>query len=659
MVVQVLSVFLFLGIPLAGATDLERTPEPMPEELALLKERESREDRQEEIDEAAAEEERKRKSLLARVIVIRWENTSTDYTDDNVQRNVRSRITRPEALFFPEVDLYQNGRKVPDTTVIPANQPAIVPDNAGPTLLGAVEEIASVPQSAMDVSGWAQKAQDLLDLSDRVWFVDRVELREPLFLLYAQIGRVADNQDFPAPPYYEQVGPLAVNYYYYLAAQLAYQEPALLAKLTDQDQIDAVGYLFDQIRNGFFAPLKLDFTQDTAFSLEAFQEEYTVLLNGLPVDLDPRGQIDVFPGITDVYLLRNDTGHGLSERFESIKLEEKIYSVRDVARKKVGVTFKDQLFLYKRECSPEVDGDILNYLAIYQKLHSSAEVYVAVPENGNPNKVWIWRYDPGSAQLYQVGGGPDAFPVRFATLVSTGVLYNGASISVDDAGSSLLPTDIIGSDPVSSELHSATIPFDFELRLHYNRIMVNMGLEAGYSASSDSDGWVEYFQTPGLNKTEDWSNNEEVWTYDLDDCQQVDSDGDGDLDAIQCDEELVSALNMRTFNRHLYIGAGALLGRDAGIGFGPRIAAQFGWVNMPHSFQPTLHLGWAIQPPIGEFAGRVRPIVDLDLRGGASISRARSLQLDLVHAAGLDLAEPDEKLIMPVFGLNLGAGFTF
>jgi len=58
---------------------------------------------------------------LARVIVIRWEDTQADYTDENVQRNVRSRIARPDALFFPEVDLYQNGRKIPDTTVIPAN----------------------------------------------------------------------------------------------------------------------------------------------------------------------------------------------------------------------------------------------------------------------------------------------------------------------------------------------------------------------------------------------------------------------------------------------------------------------------------------------------------------------------------------------------------
>ena len=101
------------------------------------------------------------------------------------------------------------------------------------------------------------------------------------------------------------------------------------------------------------------------------------------------------------------------------------------------------------------------------------------------------------------------------------------------------------------------------------------------------------------------------------------------------------------------MGAGVVLGRDAALGFGPRIAAQFGWVNIPHSFQPTLHLGYGYQLPFGDFSGRFRPIVDVDLRGGVSIARARSLQFDMKEA------DDDESILMPVFGLNIGAGFTF
>jgi hypothetical protein len=601
-------------------------------------ERQTREEREEEIDEAAAAEERRRKSFLARVIVIRWEDTKADYTDENVQRNVRSRIARPDALFFPEVDLYQNGRKIPDTTVIPANQPAVVSDLTPNALLSAVEQVAAIPDSALSATEWSRKGAALMQLADQAWFIDRVELREPLFLLYAQIGRVADNQDFPSPPYYEQVGPMSVNYHYYLAAQLAYQEPALLSKLTDPNQADAVGYLYEQLQTGFFSPLKLDFSQAAGFDLEAFSEDYEVLLNGLPVNLDPRGQYDVFPGITDIYLSRNDTGHGLSERFESIKLDEKIYSVLDVARKKMGVTFKDQLFHYQNECSPEVDGDILNYLAIYQKLHSEAEIYIAVPENGNPNKVWIWRYDPGSTKLFQVGGGPDGFPVRFVGLISTGIIYNGASFSVstDELSDGPLTTEeIFSDDRIALEYHSNTMPFDIEFRLHYNRFMFNMGFEAGYRTAS-GEQWVEYYQTPGHNGDDSiWKNDSEYGTVDLDTLEPL--------------------YNQRTFNRHLYLGMGALLGRDAGIGFGPRVAAQFGWLNMPHSFQATGHVGYAYQPSFGSFSGRVRPLIDADIRTGMAILRARSILLD----PAANPSDTEGKTIMPVFGLNLGAGFTF
>lgn len=56
--------------------------------------------KQQEQSAAEAEAEKKRKEKLARVIVLKWINTSTDNTDITVQRNVKSRIARPDALFF-------------------------------------------------------------------------------------------------------------------------------------------------------------------------------------------------------------------------------------------------------------------------------------------------------------------------------------------------------------------------------------------------------------------------------------------------------------------------------------------------------------------------------------------------------------------------------
>jgi hypothetical protein len=609
---------------------------------------------------AEAEEERRRKERYARIIVLKWTGTSTDYKNEVVQRNIRSRIARPDALFFPEVDLYQNGRKLRDRTVIPANQPAIVGDDAAPQLLAAVNEISQIAWDQIRPDEWGLRAQDLRELTELIWFVDRVELREPMFLLYAQIGRAAYNYDTAAPPFFDNIGGFNVNYYWYLAATLAYQEPALMSKLTDQELAGSIQYYLQQLQSGSFPTIKVDFEQENQFE-EDFNDNYEILMNGLPVELDDNAQIDIFLGRTDIYLKRKDAGHGLSERLEVTKLEDRIYFVRDVARKRMGVDFIEQLFLYKNECTPDVDGDILNYLAIYARLHEQAEIYIAVPEKGNPNRVYIWRYDRSSAQLSLVGGGSDDFPVRFAFLFSSGLLYNGAAVTYTepsaeqaegiDAGSVLGVSLGDAAGLIDADLAPALIPLNLELRAHYNRLMVNFGAEFGYGVTdggelqgtgNDTGTLVEYYQHPGNKDAIAVENPSRSCT----------SDGN----ELSCDE----VYNIRDFNRYLYMGAGVVLGRDAGIGFGPRFAGRFGWSNIPHGLQTTAHFGWAFQPPIPQAAGRVRPLLDADLRGGVAIARDRSLQRDLSDATKADNDEDnDEGYVMPVFGLTVGLGLTF
>lgn len=607
-----------------------------------------------ELSEAEAEEERRRKERYARIIVLKWPGTETDYTNETVQRNVRSRIARPDALFFPEVDLYQNGRKIRDRTVIPANQPAVVGEDAAPQILAAVNDISGVAWNQLQPDQWGLKAQELRALTDLIWFVDRVELREPLFLLYAQIGRAAYNYNSQAPPFYDSIGGINVNYYWYLAATLAYQEPALMSKLTDQDLKNNIQYFLQQLQNGTFPTFKADFEQENRFE-EDFNDNYEVLMNGLPIELDQDAQFDVFLGRTDIYLRRQDAGHGLSEVLESTKLDDRIYFVRDVARKRMGTDFIEQLFLYKNECTPDVDGDILNYLAIYAKLHEKGEIYIAVPESGNPNRVYIWRYDRNSAQLSLVGGGGDDFPVRFAFLFSTGALYNGATVTykepTDEEVAGIEAGDLIGvglddaAGLLDADLTPALLPLNLELRAHYSRLMVNFGAEFGYGisaeggdisgTSADSGALVEYYQHPGNEGAIAVENPNSSCTQN--------SNG-----RLICDE----VYNVRSFNRHLYLGTGVVLLRDAGIGFGPRFSARFGWTNIPHAFQTTGHFGWAFQPPIPEASGRVRPLIDVDLRGGVAIARERSLQRDLADIS-------DESNVMPVFGINAGLGLTF
>lgn len=661
MLLKLVLIALTLLLAPARAAD----PEPAPaiqEDLAWKKK--SKEEKQEELDAAAAEAERKRKEKLARVIVLKWPDTSTDYEDETVQRNVKSRIARPDALFFPDVDLYQNGRKVKDRTVVPAMQPAMVPDANINRIMDKVDEIAGVPWNARRPEEWGLIAQDLQATAEQIWFVDRVNLREPLFLLYAQIGRAAENQNHPAPPFYEQIGNFAVNYYFYAAATLAFQEPALMSKLTDQEVNGSITYYLQQLQQGSFPSLKVDFEQENEWDEEEFNKDYEILVNGIPVVADSNSQIDVFLGRTDIYLKRKDAGHGLSERLEVLKLEEKFYFVRDVARKRMGIDFIEQLFLHKNECSPQVDGDILNYLAIYARLHEKAEIYIAVPENGNPNKVWIWRYDRASAMLNLVGGGPDSFPVRFALVASAGFMFNGATVTLDnELGED--DAEVPGLDGVRSRadksLENAFLPVNFELRGHYNRLMVEVGAEFGYNTAEDAI-WIERYYLPGHQTTLDG------------DIIAVSERADEHFDASE--EGLVEAYHMTHWNRYLYMGTGVVLGRDAGLGFGPRIAMRTGWTNLPHAWQTTAHFGWSYQPPVGEFGKRFRPLVDADFRGGVSVAAPNSLQRDVAcfsnpDRGGCEAVEvvegdedisgaiDDEGVVMPVFGLTAGIGFTF
>lgn len=638
--------FLMVSGPLAYAADGAVGPAPDaaekgPDTSALT---EGRDKKKEEMTAAEAEAERKRKEKLARVIVLKWINTSTDHRDDTVQRNVKSRIARPEAQFFPEVDLYQKGRQVPDTTVVPAMQPAVVPNQNVQRVRQAVDSVSSIAYNQISSDQWGLKANELKSMIDFIWFIDRVDLREPLFLLYAQLGRCAENMSANVTPFYEVVGNQPVNFYYYQAAVLAFQDPSLLSKLNDQELNGNVTAILQLLQQGAFPNLKLDFELESEkFDLETFGSEYTVLLNGIETELNDQGQYDIFLGRTDIYMRRNDSGHGLSERLEVAKLVDRVYFVRENARKRMGYDFIEQLFLHPNECTPALDGDILTYLAIYAKIHEKAEIYIAVPKDGNPNRVWVWRYDRQTATLQLVGGGNDGFPVRFAILAAGGVMYNTLTVqyslpdgqdAVNTANGGFITSADINGDAFlpSADAEPVMFPINLELRGHYNRLMMAFGSEFGVNLNDDDKPWVERYYTHGKDPDE--------VTVTTDDCA---ANG-----AVPCPE----VFNYVKANRYLYTSIGIVLGRDAGIGFGPRFATRVGWTNVPHAVQWTGHAGWTFDMPVvGNLGERVRPFLDLDGRIGGVFPLSNSLTLDgtdkYIDSIGL------------VFGIVGGIGTTF
>lgn len=604
------------------------------------------EEMSEEEKKAAEEAAQKRRDRAARVVVLKWNGTDVGYEDELLRRIVRNRIDRPDALFFPSTDLYQNGRKAPDRTLTPAMQPARVADADLTTLVAEAERVSQIPWNGLGPDEWRGEAAKLRDLLDTTWFIEGIEQREPLFLAYANIGRAAENSGSQAPPFFEAIAGKSVNYYYYLAASLAFQDPTLMSKLLDQEVNGAVNYYLSEMQKGAFPTFPLDFELDGEFDIEQFEKEYQVFLNGVEVTIDAEARVEVLLGRSDIYLKRKDTGHGLSERLEVDKFEDKAYFVRDVARKRMGLEFIEQLMLHPNECTPEVAEYVLHYMAIYAKLHPKpAEIYVAVPKNGDPNKVWIWRYDRQSATLQLVGGGQDEFPVRFAFVASTGVMYNGAAFSVD---STVDNTDINSlDDPVgnaadraSYDLQSAHLPVNLTLRGHYNRLMVGFGFEFGYNLAGDGL-WVERYRTP-----------EHKFDY-------------GDLMVVEAgpaeENEDGSAVNgpevyhYKAWSRYTHFDVGVVFGPNAGRAFGPRLALSTGWTDLPHAWVLLGHFGWSLEVPLDvlHVGQRIRPLVDVDARGGMAYTLGDSIQTDLAKA------DPDQLRIKPVFGLTAGIGTTF
>lgn len=603
-----------------------------------------KEEKEEEISEAEKERQQKLMDKSARVIVLKWDDTTTDYKDEALRRNVKSRIDRPGALFFPSVDLYQNGRKVLDNTVRPIDQPARVPDANLDAIQAEALKVSQIPWDSMSPGEWGVLAEKMRRMVDLVWFVEKVEQREPLFHLYTMIGYAAENQNNPSPPYYEAIGNQSVNYYYYLAAQLAWQDPSLMSKLNDMEIRGQVNYYLDGINSGRFPFFPLDFELENFYDQEEFAEEYEVYINGLPVEVDAEAQFKVPLGRNDIYMKRADTGHGLSEQLIVDKFEEKAYFVRDVARKDMGIEFIEQLMLHPNECTPELDGDILTFLSIYAKMHGTAEIYIAVPKNGDPNKTWIWRWDRSTATLQLVGGGQDDFPIRFAVTARSGVMYNGAGFSVDtsvDNSDINAITDPVGNASSRGEvdLQAGHLPVDFTLRGHYNRLMVGVGMEFGYNLGADGL-WVERYRTP-----EHKADYGELIVVERGPAEQGENGSTNGPEVY----------HYKAWNRYTHFDVGAVFGRNAALGFGPRLALSAGWTDLPHAFISMGHFGWSLEPPLDAFKGakRVRPMIDADLRGGVAWSLGDSIQTDIAAASDT------EGRLKPIFGIQAGIGTTF
>jgi hypothetical protein len=169
------------------------------------------------------------------------------------------------------------------------------------------------------------------------------------------------------------------------------------------------------------------------------------------------------------------------------------------------------------------------------------------------------------------------------------------------------------------------IPVNFELRMHYNRWMLAFGTELGVHLGK---GWVERY--PGTDG--------------------VKPDSDGEKGGIIATQDGDEVFKTRDFNFLNYVSLGLLLGKDAGIGLGPRVAVRLGRLDLPRANQLTFHGGYTLKAPGIEADGRIRPFIDADFRVGMIFPQTGSLQL---------MGGESASLVQPTFGMTAGVGTTF
>ena len=549
----------------------------------------------------------------ARVLVVQWRGSSADYSNEALQRNIKSRIGRAGAQFFPETDLYQAGRRETADGIEPSAQRGSVPNDVLPDIKKVVNRIISKPYNAYNEDQWADKAQQLLSLVEQIWFVDRAALREPLFRLYAAIGYAAENTNRSSPPFYSQISGLAVNYYWYLAATLAYQDPSLLSKVSASDIRLAIESLRDDIETGRIEKLKLSFDdREGQFNQTAFADEFELYINGLLVEIDnPEGVVEVPLGRVDLHLIRPDNGYALSERLETDRPTEKQTFVLQNAWNSLDL--QDQLLKFPNECNPPIPDNILSDLNIYAMLHPDDDIYLAVPDNGETaaDRIIIWRWDRISRQLSLVHNNGAKFPVHFVVIGSTGVAsstYSNDPVAFPLPGENRLQV----LDKVLPDLSLALegVPFSGQLRLHYERLMVGVGAQIMIGENGAGSFVDTYTLDPGV---EAFNNNAEI------------------------------ALQRRAFQNQVYGLLGVVLGPNARLGRGPRGYIRAGWGNVPNAAHITGHVG--LTTSLKELKSpRIHLVADVDAYGGAIVPVLGSLYQGLAFFS---------------MGLTGGIGLTF
>lgn len=622
-----------------------------------------------EVSEEKAAKDRRLAALHAlqgrndsRVLVLPWPDSTV--TEKNVlfKTMVQNRIGRPNAKFYPGIDLYQDGRArredLDGLPVLEGDQPGSISDD---DLAEIRRRFESVKRQFGSSSNNMDLADAVLPLVKDVWFNDRAATRELLFDMYLTIGRAMSASKYQGPPYYQNVGEENCNYFLYLAAAMVWEEreaggePVLAPKLPKDQVGEIIDSLMTRISGGIHPTIPVAFHDQGVFDAEQFAGDYTVFINGIERVVDGKGFVDVPRGRIDIFLQRDD-GYSLSDKVEVRRLDDKFYFVVGTARQKMGYELIESVRTHPGECVAGISREAVRLLATYQALHQGSEVYVAVPWAGSAYDAYVWRWDKDAAQLVLQEDRNGGFPVRFVALTGVGIGFNGVTVSSEDAEqlvsaqaesgpADVTPPDLTALAKGMTDLKMASVPVDFQLRGHFNRFMFGFGVQLASNVDEANGGeWRERYQVEKGNMV------------------VARPDGSEDPLADPVDPSTIGSevLHIEKWSRLVYGTLGVVALKDATFGIGPRAYARFGWYNLPHAFDLTGHIGLTEDPSFGkkDHKGRVVGLIDLDLFAGALLPFGQTL-LNTEYKDPTDPSKGYKVGVRPTFGFTVGGGFSF
>lgn len=508
---------------------------------------------------------------------------STGDVDQNsagMRRSVAALLPRADLTFASDVDLNQSGRVKPGANVPLAEQTGSPASSNIAILRAAVDDISSVQAQNMTPQNWEAYAEELRGLLSKAWFIDRPELRAPMFNLYYQIGRAADNAGVFGKPWMQSVDGNNINYYFYLAAALADADPDLLDESVDDEQRNTIQAYLSHLETGRIDRAQIPLGLDDKWDPDTFFATYALVVNGLEIDPDTLpakaraslrrdGILLVAPGVVDLQLKRRDGGAGMAERYEILSPDDPILPVREEARRALSGVLAKSLSEDLGGCSATPPKGIAPSLAVYVAQHREP-VYIAMAADDDPGSPQVWILDPDRFILQKVLGPGGNFPVRFAALMGAGMTINGATLREP----TLSQSGRVGRPDVN--LGIGYVPIYAHLRGHYKNLMVGIGAEVGVPVGNT---FADRHQLP-------------------DDLTARSSSGD-------------EVLKSPPFNRLFFVSGGYMHGRRAAEGIGIRGYGRIGWYDVPHTVDFSLHGGLTAEGPVqGE--GRIASLIDFN-----------------------------------------------